>query len=286
MKILVTGIKGQLGFDCMRELSARHIDCVGADRDEFDITDYEACERFITHHMPDVVIHCSAYTAVDRAEDEIDICRRVNVDGPHNIAKVCKQINAKMIYISTDYVFSGTGETFYAPENATSPCNVYGDSKLQGENAVREVLDKYFIVRSSWCFGIYGNNFIKTMLKLAKDRTELNVVDDQFGSPTYTKDLAILLVDMASSDKYGIYHATNEGICNWAEFAEAIFEAAGITHMTVNHVPSDQYPTKAVRPKNSRMSKDKLEKSGFNRLPTWQDALKRYIEELKNTKAL
>ena len=277
MKVLVTGVGGQLGYDVMKELKKREIDCCGADRAEFDITDFQATKDFITAYMPDAVIHCSAYTAVDKAEEEIELCRAVNAEGTENIAKVCKDIDAKMVYISTDYVFPGTGEHFYEPDDSTAPCNVYGETKLEGELAVKGLLEKYFIVRISWVFGINGNNFIKTMLKLGISRKELSVVADQVGSPTYTADLAILLVDMVLTEKYGIYHATNEGICSWADFAEKIFAAAGLA-VKVNHITSEEYPTKATRPKNSRMSKNKLVKNGFNRLPSWEDAVERYVK--------
>lgn len=277
MKVLVTGVGGQLGYDVIKELKQRGINCCGADRAEFDITDYEVTQSFIKAYMPDAVIHCSAYTAVDKAEDEVEVCRNVNAIGTENIAKVCKEIDAKMIYISTDYVFPGIGDLFYQPDDNTAPCNIYGQTKLEGELAVKDILKRYFIVRISWVFGINGNNFIKTMLKLAETHKELNVVADQIGSPTYTADLAVLLVDMIQTDKYGTYHATNEGICSWAEFAEKIFAVAG-KNVKVNHITSEEYPTKAKRPKNSRMSKDKLVENGFNRLPNWEDAVERYIK--------
>ncbi len=279
MRVLVTGVNGQLGYDVVRELCKRGIACCGAGRAEFDITDYAATHKFITDYMPDAVIHCSAYTSVDKAEDEPEFCRAVNVDGTENIAKICKEIDAKMIYISTDYVFAGTGDKFYKPDDATAPQNVYGETKLEGELAVKALLEKYFIVRISWVFGINGNNFVRTMLKLAKTHKELNVVADQIGSPTYTKDLAELLVDMAQTEKYGTYHATNEGVCSWAEFADKIFEIAKLD-VKVNHITSEEYPTKAKRPKNSRLSKEKLSEKGFKRLPSWMDAVERYI---KNT---
>ena len=278
MKVLVTGVGGQLGYDVVQELTRRNIDCIGADLQEFDITDYEAAHNFITTYGPDAVVHCSAYTAVDKAEDELEVCQRVNVLGTENIAKICKEINAKMVYISTDYVFPGTGDEFYEVESPTAPQNVYGRTKLEGELAVKKNIDQYFIVRISWVFGINGNNFIKTMLKLGKERSELNVVADQIGSPTYTADLAPLLCDMVVTDKYGTYHATNEGVCSWAEFAEAIFKIAKID-CKVNHIKTEEYPTKAVRPKNSRMSKKKLDEIGFHRLPNWKDAVQIYLEK-------
>jgi len=279
MRILVTGSGGQLGYDVMKVLKQHNIDCLGADRAKLDITDYLSAHKFITAYNPDVIIHCAAYTAVDKAEDDVECCRRVNALGTENIAKICHEINAKMVYISTDYVFSGSGEQFYEVDDETGPANVYGLTKLEGERIVRSLLTKYFIVRISWVFGYNGNNFVKTMLKLGETHSELTVVADQIGSPTYTADLAALLYDMAVTDKYGIYHATNEGICSWAEFAREIFKQAGML-VKVNPIPASKYPTKASRPFNSRMSKAKLTKNGFKNLPNWQDALKRYLQEL------
>lgn len=280
MKVLVTGVGGQLGYDVVKVLKARNVACLGADLKDFDITDYDAAHRFIATYQPDAVIHCSAYTAVDRAEDEPEICRKVNAQGTENIARICKEIDARMIYISTDYVFPGTGEDFYEVDSPAEPQNVYGQTKLEGELAVKSILNKYFIVRISWVFGINGNNFIKTMLKLGKERGEISVVADQAGSPTYTADLAPLLCDMAATENYGTYHATNEGICSWAEFAEEIFKQAGLS-CKVKAIPTTAYPTKASRPMNSRMSKTSLEAAGFKRLPLWQDALRRFMIELK-----
>lgn len=279
MKVLVTGVTGQLGYDVCKTLTARNIENQGVGRLEFDITDRQATLNYITKYKPDAVIHCSAYTAVDKAEDEAEYCAKVNTEGTRNIADACKFVGAKMIYISTDYVFPGDGEQFYVPEYETGPLCVYGKTKLGGELAVQEMLDRYFIVRISWVFGKNGNNFIKTMLRLAETHDELNVVCDQIGSPTYTEDLAELLCDMFVTDKYGIYHATNEGICSWAEFAEEIFSQAG-KKVKVNHIPTSKYPTRAVRPLNSRMSKDKLVDLGFKKLPTWQNAIKRYLENI------
>ncbi len=279
MKVLVTGVKGQLGYDVVKELTGRKIEAIGVDIDEMDITDAASVDKVIKEIAPDAVIHCAAYTAVDAAEDNEELCRKVNADGPRNIAKVCKELDIKMIQISTDYVFNGEGERPWAPEDAAEPQSVYGQTKYEGEQAVQEILEKYFIVRIAWVFGINGKNFVKTMLNLAKTRDTLTVVNDQFGSPTYTYDLAKLLADMVQSEKYGIYHATNEGICSWYDFACAIFKEAGI-EMNVLPVTSSEYAAKAKRPANSRMSKDKLEEMGFDRLPTWQDALKRYIAEL------
>ncbi len=281
MKVLVTGVKGQLGYDVVNELGKRNIEAIGVDIDEMDITDAKSVDLVIKGANPDAVIHCAAYTAVDAAEDNVDLCRRVNRDGTENIARVCKELDCKMIYISTDYVFDGEGTRPWEPDDKQTPLNVYGQTKYEGELAVLNNLEKYFIVRIAWVFGVNGKNFIKTMLNLAKTRNEISVVNDQFGSPTYTYDLAKLLVDMVLTDKYGIYHATNEGIISWYEFACEIFKQAGI-EMKVNPVSSDQYPAKAKRPSNSRMSKEKLTENGFDRLPTWQDALSRYLEILKN----
>ena len=279
MKVLVTGVGGQLGYDVSRELEKRNIDCIGADKPEFDITDFDAAHKYITSYMPDAVIHCSAYTAVDKAEDEPELCHLVNAVGTENIAKICKEIDAKMIYISTDYVFDGTKDGFYEVDDIPNPINVYGKTKLAGEKVVQEILEKYFIVRISWVFGINGNNFVKTMLRLGKERNELNVVADQIGSPTYTADLAQLLVDMVQTEKYGIYHATNEGECSWAEFAEEIFKVAGMD-VKVNHIKTLEYPTKAKRPFNSRMSKEKLFLYDFYKLAVWKDSVRDFLGKL------
>lgn len=280
MKVLITGVKGQLGYDVVRELQKRGHEAVGVDIDEMDITDAAAVERVMTEVQPDAVIHCSAYTAVDRAEEDIEICRRVNVDGTENIAKICEKLNCKMLYLSTDYIFSGDGERPWEPDDEASPLNAYGQSKYDGELALKKYVEKYFIVRISWVFGINGNNFIKTMLRLGRENGAVKVVDDQIGSPTYTYDLARLLVDMIESDRYGAYHATNEGICSWYEFAKEIFRAAGMDNVSVTPVKSGEFPVKAKRPKNSRMSKEKLVTNGFSLLPAWQDAVARYIKEL------
>jgi dTDP-4-dehydrorhamnose reductase len=280
MKVLVTGVKGQLGHDVVNELEKRGIEAVGTDINDMDITDAESVDRVIKAAAPDAVIHCAAYTAVDAAEDNEETCRKINAGGTQNIADVCKELDIKMIYISTDYVFSGQGERPWEPDDERNPVSVYGRTKYEGELAVQNTLDKYFIVRIAWVFGINGKNFVKTMLKLSENHDRITVVNDQFGSPTYTFDLAKLLVDMVQTDKYGIYHATNEGICSWYEFACEIFKQAGID-MEVIPVTTAEYGAKAVRPYNSRMSKDKLTDNGFEKLPTWQDALKRYLKELK-----
>ncbi|MCQ2361415.1 MAG: dTDP-4-dehydrorhamnose reductase [Acidaminococcaceae bacterium] len=279
MKILVTGVAGQLGYDVMRELKKRGIETIGVDRSDFDITDIEATEKFILSVNLDAVIHCAAYTAVDAAEDNVELCRKVNVNGTENIARACAKIKAKMLYISTDYVFPGSGDIPYDINAEKAPQNVYGQSKLDGELVVQKYLQNYFIVRISWAFGKNGNNFVKTMLRLGKEREQLSVVSDQIGSPTYTFDLARLLVDMIRTDKYGIYHATNEGYCSWAEFAKEIMRLANLPCKIIS-ISAAEYPTKAKRPLNSRMNKSSLDKNGFVRLPSWQDALVRYLREL------
>ena len=279
MKILVTGVSGQLGYDVERELDQRGIEHLGTSSRELDITDREAVERLMESYRPDAVIHCAAYTKVDLAEDEPERCWAVNADGTRNVAAACRRIGAKLLYISTDYVFPGTGERSYETGDPTGPVNTYGRSKLAGELAVQSLLEKYFIVRISWVFGKNGNNFVKTMLRLAETRAELSVVCDQIGSPTYTADLAPLLCGMVQTERYGVYHATNEGTCAWSEFAEAIFELAG-RQVAVHPIPTSAYPTKAARPLNSRLSKESLRDNGFQALPEWKDALARYLKEI------
>lgn len=279
MRILVTGASGQLGYDVERELERRGIEHLGTSSRELDITDRAAVEHLMQSYRPDAVIHCAAYTKVDLAEDEPERCWAVNADGTRNLAAACREIGAKMLYISTDYVFPGTGERSYETGDPTGPVNTYGRSKLAGELAVQSLLEKYFIVRISWVFGKNGNNFVKTMLRLAETKAELSVVCDQIGSPTYTADLAPLLCDMVQTERYGVYHATNEGTCAWSEFAEAIFELAG-RQVVVHPIPTSAYPTRAVRPLNSRMSKECLHSNGFQELPEWKNALARYLKEI------
>ncbi len=281
MKVLVTGAKGQLGTDLMNELEKRGIESIGVDLQEMDITDREACMRVISESKADAVIHCAAYTAVDAAEDNVDLCRKINGEGTRNVALACQATGAKLMYISTDYVFDGQGTRPWEPDDSRSPLNVYGQTKYEGELAVEELVEKFFTVRIAWVFGVAGKNFIKTMLRLGKERGAVSVVDDQVGSPTYTYDLARLLVDMIQTDRYGRYHATNEGFCSWYEFACEIFRQAGMDEVKVTPVSSDQFPVKAVRPANSRMSKAKLEENGFEPLPTWQDALGRFLKEIE-----
>ena len=286
MKVLVTGVKGQLGYDVVGQLRLRGHEAVGVDIEEMDITDHAAVRRVISNARPDAVVHCAAWTAVDLAEEETntDKVRAINALGTKYIAEVCKDIDAKMIYISTDYVFDGTGETPWQPDQKTyAPLNHYGQTKLEGELAVSSLLDKYFIVRIAWVFGENGNNFIKTMLNIGKKYDTLRVVCDQIGTPTYTYDLAKLLVDMVESDKYGYYHATNEGgYISWYEFACEIFRQAGYTTKVVPVTTAEYGVSKAKRPFNSRVDKEKLTSAGFERLPAWQDALQRYLQKVGN----
>ena len=284
MKALVTGVKGQLGFDVVNELKKRGHTAIGVDIEEMDITDKVSVEKVINEIKPDVVIHCAAWTAVDSAEEEENISkvRNVNAKGTENIAKVCKALDIKMVYISTDYVFDGQGTEPWKPDcKDYKPLNVYGQTKLEGELAVSNNLDKFFIVRIAWVFGVNGNNFIKTMLKLSDKYDTLRVVNDQIGTPTYTYDLARLLVDMVETDKYGYYHATNEGgYISWYDFACEIFKQAG-KNVNVIPVTTEEYGlSKAARPFNSRLDKSKLVENGFEPLPTWQNALERYLKKI------
>lgn len=277
MKVLVTGVKGQLGYDVVKDLEKRGHQPIGVDRDEMDLMDNEAIRTFIMNLKPEAIIHCAAYTAVDKAEEEVETCYQINAEAVKVISECAKELDVKLIYISTDYVFDGTKEGEYVETDLPNPINVYGASKLKGEQYVQTLLEKYYIVRISWVFGVNGNNFIKTMRRLGSERDELNIINDQVGSPTYTADLAPLLVDMMETDKYGIYHATNEETCSWYEFANEIFKQSRIEVKT-NPITTDQYPTAAKRPMNSRMSKAKLKANGFNLLPTWQEALAHYLK--------
>lgn len=300
MKIFVTGVAGQLGHDVMNELEKRGLFGVGTDlapayagmQDgtavtrmpyvSLDITDPEAVSRTIREAAPDAVVHCAAWTAVDKAEECPELCRKVNADGTRNIAAICRELDIPMMYFSTDYVFNGNGTRPWEPEDAYEPLGVYGATKAEGEVAVKEALSKFFILRIAWVFGTNGKNFIRTMLRLAKTHDHLTVVSDQIGTPTYTYDLARLVVDMIGTDKYGIYHVTNEGpYLSWYEFAKAIFKTANVTTVTVSPVTSEEYGAKAKRPYNSRMDRSKLVREGFTPLPDWQDALSRYVEILK-----
>ncbi len=277
--IIVTGAKGQLGGDVCDLLKEKNVPFIGIDRDELDITDKDAVKDFFSINKADALIHCAAYVAVDKAEDEKEICFSVNETGSRNLAQACKEHNMKMLYVSTDYVFHGDGEEPFEPNDEKAPLNTYGLSKLKGEQAVQELLDRYFIVRTSWVFGERNTNFIATMLRLSETRDELSVVNDQIGSPTYAKDLARLLCDMIETERYGTYHGTNEGFCSWYELAEKSLDIAGRT-VEVNPVTSDKFPTKATRPKNSRLSKKCLADNGFIRLPHWEDAVERYLKNI------
>lgn len=285
MRVLVTGAKGQLGSDVVNELNSRKYETIGVDIEEMDITDPESVNKVVVKANPDVVIHCAAWTAVDAAEDRdnILIVRSVNVEGTKNIANVCKKLDCKMIYISTDYVFSGRGTDPWKPDCRNyAPLNVYGQTKLEGELAVADALDKYFIVRIAWVFGVNGSNFIKTMLNIGKKYDTVRVVNDQIGTPTYTYDLARLIADMAESENYGYYHATNEGgYISWYDFACEIFKQAGYNTNVVPVTTEEYGISKAKRPFNSRLDKSKLLENGFEPLPTWQNALKRYLKEIE-----
>ena len=288
MKLLVTGAAGQLGHDIINEAENRGYKVTGTDLGDrwpglqMDITDAEAVTQVIREIQPDIVYHCAAWTAVDAAEDNQETVFRVNAQGTRNIANACKDTGCRMVYISTDYVFDGQGTEPWQPDcKDYAPLNVYGRSKLAGEEAVAGILDKYFIVRIAWVFGSNGNNFVRTMLNIARKYDTLRVVNDQIGTPTYTRDLAELLVDMGETERYGYYHATNEGgYISWYDFACEIFRQAGYC-TTVIPVTTEEYGlSKAARPANSRLDKSKLTEMGFKRLPDWKDALKRYLEEL------
>jgi dTDP-4-dehydrorhamnose reductase/dTDP-4-dehydrorhamnose 3,5-epimerase len=280
IKVLVTGVTGQLGYDVVKRLDMLGIENIGVSRSDFDLKDKEQTMAFILKCKPDVVVHCAAYTAVDKAEGDQENCYAVNVVGTKTIAEACKKISSKMVYISTDYVFAGTGTEPQSEDKPTAPINYYGYSKEQGEAAVRELLEKYFIIRTSWTYGKNGSNFVKTMLKLAQTGKEISVINDQIGVPTYTHDLAVLICDILQTRKYGTYHGVNEGYCSWYDFASAIFEIAGF-NVKVNPIRTSEYTKKAKRPLNSKLSKTNLDKNGFKRLPSWEDALSRFLVELK-----
>lgn len=287
MKYLITGAGGQLGFDVKRELWGRGVeeaDITAPRSSELDIANAQAVENYVENFRPDVIFHCAAYTNVDGAESDQEACQKVNVDGTKNLVEAAQKCGAKIVYISTDYVFEGENPEPYEVDDKTDPQSVYGRTKRDGELTVQSY-PKHFIVRIAWVFGVNGKNFVKTMLKVGKDRAEVSVVDDQIGSPTYTVDLAKFLVDLAESDKYGTYHATNEGFCSWAEFTEEIYRDAGLS-TKVKKVSTEEYielagKPQAKRPKFSKLSKDSIEQNGFERLPSWQNATKRYIVELR-----
>ena len=284
MKVLVTGVNGQLGYEIVKELRNKgYNDILGVDRETMDITNRKQVEKVISEYKPEVIFHCAAWTAVDKAEDEIDACYDVNVNGTKYIAEAAKNIDAKVVYCSTDYVFDGTKEGLYETNDKVNPKSVYGLTKYQGEEEVRKNVLKHFVVRISWVFGINGNNFVKTMLRLAESRNELSVVCDQFGSPTYTVDLAKLLVEMSETEKYGTYHVNND----YSSLIPLIQQKVLVMYQVLiktSHITSEEYPQKAYRPRNSKLSKKSLDDNGFDRLPTWQDAVERYSKELKLTK--
>lgn len=280
MKIIVTGSKGQLGSDVVQALKVQNIEVVQADLPDVDITDKTAIDKLICESNADAVIHCAAFTNVDAAESEKEKCKTINEIGTKNIAESCEKYSIKLLYISTDYVFGGDGNEPFETHSPKSPRNCYGETKRNGEIAIEKICRKYFIVRISWVFGENGNNFVKTMLRLSKEKSEINVVCDQIGSPTYTKDLCALICEMIKSEKYGVYHATNEGFCSWAEFASKIMELSG-SKTKIVPIKSEEYKTAAVRPKNSRLSKKSLDENGFLRLPHWEDALKRFLANVK-----
>lgn len=279
MKVLVTGVAGQLGYDCVKRLNALGIPCRGVDREDFDLTDGEAVMAYVRDYAPDAIMHCAAYTNVDKAETEPEKCAAVNGMGTLNMVRAALAVDATLMYVSTDYVFSGEGETPFEIADPYTPKNVYGLTKAQGEEAVRGMMRRFFIIRTAWVFGANGNNFVKTMLRLGREKAQVNVVRDQVGSPTYTPDLARLMCDMIRTSKYGVYHATNEGFCSWAEFAAEIMRLSG-RRCVVNPVTTAEYGSLTKRPANSRLSKASLDTAGFDRLPSWQNALERYLAEL------
>ena len=274
--ILVTGSTGQLGSDVVKELLKRGYSTLSPNRSEFNLCSEDSIRNYILNSNCEAIVHCAAYTQVDKAEDEKDLCIKINTTATKHIVKCAKILDIPMIYISTDYVFDGTKDGEYTENDETNPINIYGESKLAGEKYVQEILDKYYIVRTSWVFNINGKNFIETMLRLSKANNQLSIVNDQIGSPTYTKDLSRLLVDMLETSKYVLYHATNEGYCSWYEFADTIFKLANI-NIDIKAINSNEYASRAKRPMNSKLSKDKLIEYGFKPLPHWEDALKDYL---------
>ncbi|MBS8265761.1 dTDP-4-dehydrorhamnose reductase [Mesobacillus boroniphilus] len=278
MKVAVTGAAGQLGKDVVIELEKQGFEVLALDRDVLDITDEQAVLSFMEQNRPDSILHCAAYTNVDGAEEDEQTAYKVNALGSEYLAKAAAKIDAKMLQVSTDYVFDGSATEPYGTDHPTKPLGAYGRTKLAGEEFVQQYLEKYFIVRTAWVFGVHGNNFVKTMIRLGKEREELGVVHDQVGSPTYTVDLARFMVELMQSEKYGIYHATNEGICSWYEFAVEIFRQAEID-VTVKQLTTEQFPRPAARPKYSVLSKSKIEEQGFTPLRHWKEALAAYLAE-------
>jgi len=279
MKVLVTGCRGQLGWEVVQLLNSRGVPCRGVDAEDFDLMDGPAAKAFVHEYQPDVIIHCAAYTAVDRAESEPELCAAVNGDGTMNMVRAALSVGARMVFISTDYVFSGEGTEPWEEDAPYGPQNVYGLSKVQGEIAVRSLLKRYYLIRTSWVFGLHGKNFVRTMRRLGREREEVRVVDDQIGSPTYAKDLARVICDLIETEQFGIYHVTNEGYMSWADFARLIMTAEGLRCRVVP-VPTSEYPTPARRPLNSRLSPKRILATGIEPMPTVENALGRYLQEL------
>lgn len=278
LKFMVTGVNGQLGYDMVQKLKALKLNVIAPGKEFFDLTDHDQVKNYILHERPDVIIHCAAYTAVDLAEEEKNLCYDVNVLGTKSLALAAKDINAKVVYISTDYVFDGQGELPYSENAKTNPINFYGNTKEQGEKIIKEHIEKYYIIRTSWVYGLNGNNFVKTILKLAETRNEVNVVCDQIGSPTYTRDLSEFIYQLVQTNCYGIYHGVNDGYCSWFEFAKLIYEKSELKIM-VSPITTHDYPTKAKRPLNSRLQNRSSEICGLYKMPHWKDALSRFLDE-------
>lgn len=281
MKIVVTGYTGQLGYDVVREGKQRGFEMYGTGSKDLDITNEQNVRIYIRQLNPDAIIHCAAYTSVDHAEDDKERCYDVNVNGTRYLAEAAKETGAKLVYLSTDYVFDGKGTSAFIESDQPNPIGYYGKTKYEGEQLIETILSQFFIVRISWVFGINGSNFIKTMRKLADSQPVVRVVADQIGAPTYTRDLSILLLDMIQTEQYGIYHASNSGVCSWSDFAKELFKLDNRS-VTVHPITSEEFPTKAKRPKNSRLSKEKLTENGFTPLPKWQDALARFLTEMND----
>lgn len=279
--VLVTGVNGQLGHDVVKELKKTSIKVLSPSKEEFDITNKQQVLTYIKSMNPDVIIHCAAYTSVDKAEEEKELCYDINVKGTANIVEAAKYGNSKIVYVSTDYVFDGSGQNPHLENEKTNPINYYGYSKAQGEEVIKNNLENYFIIRTSWVYGINGNNFVKTMLRLSKSKNEINIIEDQVGSPTYTKDLAKFINELIQTSNYGIYHGVNEGYCSWYDFAKEIFKISNID-IKINPIKTSEYLTSAKRPLNSKLSKENINKIGINRLPKWDDALRRYLNEVSN----
>ena len=281
MRVLVTGYAGQLGWDTVRLLEARGVACRGVDMQDFDLTDAAAVRAYIRDYCPDAIVHCAAYTNVDRAESEPEICAAVNGMGTMNLARAALSVGAKLVYISTDYVFPGTGDKPFRVDDPYGPLNVYGMSKVQGEDAVRSLMTRFFILRTSWVFGKNGRNFVRTMLRLGREQQEIRVVSDQIGSPTYSRDLARVICDLLPTEKYGIYHVRNEGYLSWYDFAVMIMKKAGL-QCQVQPVSTVDFPTPAKRPLNSRLDASALAEAGIKPMPSVANALTRYLEEIRD----